>query len=970
MKEALQYDKKIRVAISGIIMLIAASNWNMLTCQSVNQSQDIYIINKGSDSELDLKEFAAIHSDRAGKSTGDNINREHFFSLSDFDVDLDINYYWVKMRIRSDLTHESDWRLSLFEGWCEEVDVYHRPVNSGNEWQIQKAGYARNLHELDLSTHAFQNTRKTPDAISITFKPGEEKEFLIRYTRKMRYYLFISPKLVPMIGAANDLIDQSRRSFYIIAVMCIFLALAIYHLIVFIIVRDTAYLFYALYSGSVVFASTIMDRYALLNYQIFYSSSPNIQPWVFNLIGPATIIFYILFTRSYLRTKERFPKLDIALLLLVALNLISTIISNINFVITGRQYVPGLPFEAQVVLLAVAFAVLLISIWKERDMIDKFYLLAVGITLAVLVPEYVKILLNFNSPAPDIETEIPVNSMQIAVLLELFIFSIGLAYRTRMVAVEKNRVEELNRLKSGFFANISHEFRTPLTLIMGPLDQLSKKLTAPEDTRIISLAKKNAKNMLQLVNQVLELSKLENNNVHLKASFLDIIPFLKGIFYSFESWAKQKEINQIFHSDHQSIEMYFDPEKMETIFSNLLSNAFKFSENGGEIKLMVSIEKKSVIIKLVDKGKGIPFSDIPHIFDRFYQVESENSDYESGSGIGLALVKELVQIHHGKINVASAINRGSKFQLSFPIGKEHLSAEQIMPNDINPKQGRRENLDQNHEIFDNSDIPGGPGMPNEEALSILLIEDNLDVRAFIKSQLSREFLIEESGDGRAGIKKAIALSPDLIICDVMMPLQNGYEVCAVLKKDIRTSHIPIILLTAKAAQEEKLEGLESGADDYLVKPFDSTELRVRIKNLIDLRKQLRTRFSSSNQIRPSEVSTNSMDQEFMMKITSVVEQNMESENLGVNFLARELGISSTQLNRKLRSLIDQSTNQFITTVKLQRAASLLKSETGTVSEIAYKTGFNSATYFATVFKNHFKVSPADFKSGQTVVKDV
>ncbi len=496
---------------------------------------------------------------------------------------------------------------------------------------------------------------------------------------------------------------------------------------------------------------------------------------------------------------------------------------------------------------------------------------------------------------------------------------------------------------------------------MGPLQKIKSKLSRTEDLKLIKLAQDNANNLLHLVNQVLDLSKLESNNVRLQASPIDIIPFLKGLFYTFESLAKNQNIYLSFSSSRETFDLYCDHDKMQTIMNNILSNAVKFSNEGGEIALDVSQIKNRCVIKITDSGIGISRENIPQIFNRFFQSEDDPSDKNKGSGVSLALVKELVHLHHGTVEVQSIRGQGTSFLLSFPMGKTHLSTHELYlhnDQDIHSKTSI-DSSELDHLTPSYSVINTKSKSKNKEV--ILIIEDNNDVRSFIKSQLDSSYKVEEAQDGIEGIEKSIEILPDLIISDIMMPGKDGYEVCHYLKNDIRTSHIPIILLTAKSAREEKLEGLHQGADDYLIKPFDSEELEVRVRNLIALRKQLRTRFSKSIAIKPSEVSTNSMDQQFMKNALYIVEKHMADENFNIDIMTREIGMSATQLNHKLRSLIDKSTNQFIKSIRLQRAADLLAQDTGTISEIAFQTGFRSSAYFAASFKSHFGATPKLYK---------
>lgn len=539
----------------------------------------------------------------------------------------------------------------------------------------------------------------------------------------------------------------------------------------------------------------------------------------------------------------------------------------------------------------------------------------------------------------------------------------GLFDKINTIRGQKQQLEELNRLRSRFFANISHEFRTPLTLMLGPLQQLIERSDSPADQNLLQMAHRNAKRQLRLVNQLLDLSRLEAGKMSLHASEEDIVPFLSGMVHAYESLAEKKNMAIRLDCPPGEMKLWFDLEKMEKIFFNLLSNAFKFTPTGGKIHIVLKKKTDRAYISITDTGQGISAENLPHIFDRFFQVDEGRNDMQEGSGIGLPLTKELVELHGGSIEIHSEEGKGTTVELHFPLGSEHLNSEEMVKLNL-PGWGESKVDVLSAVESEQATIPV-ENNSRPHAASILIIEDNDDVRAFTRHRLEDTFNILEARDGVEGIEKAFEHIPDLIICDVMMPRKNGYEVCKILKSDIRTSHVPIILLTAKAAHEEKLEGLETGADDYLTKPFDSRELTVRVENLIQLRQQLRQRFAQSVTLKPSEVVTNPMDQEFLESALHIVESNIDDEHFSIEVLAAALNISRPNLNRKLRALVNQSSNQFIQSVRLQRAADLLRQQAATVAEIAFQTGFGSTAYFVKCFKEQFGETPGSYARKQS-----
>jgi signal transduction histidine kinase/CheY-like chemotaxis protein len=405
--------------------------------------------------------------------------------------------------------------------------------------------------------------------------------------------------------------------------------------------------------------------------------------------------------------------------------------------------------------------------------------------------------------------------------------------RTSTIREQADKLKDLDRLKSRFFANISHEFRTPLTLILGILDKYLK--TSNEKIVDFKVMQKNAKRLLQLINQLLELSRLESGSVKNEAQKTELVKFIRRITSSFISLAEQKKLSLNFndYSENREIWIYIDQDKIETVMYNLLSNAIKFTPEEGKISVNINPSSNMVEIKITNTGVVIPKEHLEKIFDRFYQIEDKTSGSYEGTGIGLALAKELIELHHGKIKVES-YNSQTTFTVTLLSGKEHFSSddiletEQVKLTELIDKSEHEKTIERSEEADNN---------PKEESDIILVVEDNIDLRHFICEQLRDGYTIVEAEDGEKGLKLAGEKIPDLIISDIMMPKMNGYELCFKVKKNIKTNHIPVILLTAKASLENKLEGLETGADDYLIKPFNTDELKARVKNLIIIRQK-------------------------------------------------------------------------------------------------------------------------------------
>lgn len=553
-------------------------------------------------------------------------------------------------------------------------------------------------------------------------------------------------------------------------------------------------------------------------------------------------------------------------------------------------------------------------------------------------------------------------------------------------------LEEMNKAKSRFFANISHEFRTPLTLIMGPLEQILSDNPGKAMEAKASMMLRNSWRLLNLINQLLELASLDSGKMKLQASGQNIVPFLKSIVMCFQSLAAQNKVDLIFHGEENEITVFFDAEKLEKIITNLLANAFKYTPAQGNITVTVrksagtdGFPSGCVEISVKDTGTGIPENQLPHIFDRFFQAKGMHEHKQKGSGIGLALTKELVELHHGEIEVQSSCrqdhSRGTEFLLRLPIGKEHLQPEEITeihePGKADQLPGLEEPckpypahiyIDTVEEEPEEEETPESSGKPTvsepkrkkEEKPIVLVVEDNNIERLYIKVTLELQFNVVEAADGKEGILRAKEIVPDLIVSDIMMPEIDGYELCRTLKKDVLTSHIPIILLTAKGSEASVLQGLETGADDYLTKPFSKSLLVVRVRNLIDLRRQLQLERTNPMRLQPKEIPVSPIDDEFYKKLQDTVETHLSDPDFNAEALARELQMSQATLWRKINGLTGKAPLIFIRTYRLKRAAQLLGSSAVSVSQVADNVGFADRSYFSKCFKEQFNRLPSEF----------
>ena len=540
--------------------------------------------------------------------------------------------------------------------------------------------------------------------------------------------------------------------------------------------------------------------------------------------------------------------------------------------------------------------------------------------------------------------------------------------QNRKISSQKDQISQLaenakveHEAKLKFFTNISHEFRTPLTLILAPVEDLldNGKIKDNLVRQELNLIKKNTFRLLRLVNQLMDFRKIEGSKMEIRASEQNLISFLSDIMGSFEKMAAKRKIDFRLITSEPQLNVWFDVNMLDKVIFNLLSNAFKFTKDRGRIYIHVKIsgnEKVGIIVE--DNGVGMTQAEVQHVFEIFYQAEGSYKTL--GTGLGLALSKELIHLHKGTISVQSEQGKATKFLIELPLGRDHLKEKEISDDPADELS-----LLRNREIPEENNIEGTEIQqkiaPREQ--TVLLIEDNKDLSNLVEQKLLEYYSVVKAADGNEGLKIAFDQIPDLILCDIMLPGKDGLEIASVLKSDFRTSHIPIILLTAKNTTEQQIEGIKAGVDAYITKPFNLKYVEETIRTLLRNRAILREHYTSELPVETNAAANpNKLDKKFVTEFTAYIEEHYGNSTLNVEDIAKDMGMSRVQLYRKVKALLGFSVNEYIQQIRLNKAKFLLRRNDLTVADIAYHVGFSSPTYFSTAFKAKYNQTPMEYKN--------
>ncbi len=895
--------------------------------------------------------------------------------------------YWIKTQLKGSSTFSGQHILHLANKLGNDVGTYNHQdtyliksnLEGGYFTEIQKSGEYVYLNNRPI--------RFWVSLIKFDIRPDEVLDVFIRLEGSDPYHpmdAFNLWHLDPLVIGNN--LSYAKRAGLFFGVLLI---QGLFFLFLYFIEKDRIHLYYSL----LVFGCLLNRGFQSYEF-ISYVPFPMLFDYydTFFFIGLfVTEISGLLFTKKYIGhdnssflTGKLLPVFYVLCFFVMLLNIF------MPFGIGYHWFYNGLSDICALLTPTLGF-ILVLTGDKSRNNFKKFYMLSfgplmLGITILVLY-DMGLILQHLNASQVD-------DFLRLSIIFMLVSLALIIGYRTNLLKREKEQalaqhaldqkvileeqlniqhLKDVNDLKNQLFTNISHEFRTPLTVIMGINDQMKKNADSLNLDLNLSLKFKNAfgliqrnsNNLLNLVNQLLDLSKVDSGLMKLNRVQKDIIPYLNYLTESFFSKANSKKIRMVFYPEIKSLMMDFDEIKIQQLVYNLLDNALKFTDEGGKVVLHVNKflegDQAFLRMKFSDTGKGIEAAQLPHVFDRFYQADATSTRRGEGTGIGLSLCKELVMLMEGSISVESTIGEGTIFSIQIPISnnaklQEDSTAVKSKPNSFyDSKTDEIASLNQQEHLAD-------------ELPLLLIVEDNKDVIVFLKEILEGKYKVIHAVNGKDGIEKAFQKIPDIIITDLMMPEMNGIELTKVLKMDKRTSHIPIILLTAKASRGDRITGLKAGADAYLVKPFIKEELFVRLEQLLNLRKKLQEQFSLNleksryfTKMSALEEMGLSIDQIFLEKLKIYCLEHLNRPDLNTENLSKSVGLSKSQFYRKLRALTNQTPVVFIRSIRLQKAYEMLKATELPISTIAYETGFNDPAYFTKSFRKHFGKSPTVFR---------
>ncbi len=842
------------------------------------------------------------------------------------------------------------------KGSGKYIALYFKNIEIGNLHIPYKNGkYIQNpLGFINPETSRYN--LQTKNLVVIPFDSIDfSKAFLYNY--KMISFKGLKSEVTPQILITNNKnmikgyfpVDKDfiQSGFY----TAIFLFSFLMFFIAFLITKNKNYLFYSLYLICITLIFAIKIPYISSFALKFHPKAVYVLDLLFQVLGT---VFYFYFAIHFLRLKQKnqklygFARLFVVASLAYALLIPVFSISDSHILINHKIF---LLYTLIFAVIGTFYSVYLLmnkSTLTDKVIIFGAFLLLISHLNTILTHNYTVFL-------------------NIAVF-EIILFFMVISYLNKQtlmknikneIALEfektkKENLIEINKIKSSFIANISHEFRTPLTIITGISTQLKNVLSNEEDRKKIDIINRNSNRLLSLINQLLDISKIDAGYFVLKISNHNFTHFVNPIIESFDYLAKQKEINFKWIIKCPQKNIWFDRDALEKILSNLLSNSVKYTHPKGEIKLHIGCNTKYLEILIQDTGEKLTPEELNKIFERFYQKDIN----AEGVGLGLALIKELVHLHKGTITAKSE-RKWTTFQVKIPIDKESYSENEIYC--IKEKENKFLDVE-NNEVENCNENSQTETKHTKNKPLVLIVDDNQEILNYVTDILKDRYNIIKAKNGEEGIRKAVKKIPDLIISDVMMPQIDGFELCKSLKNNFITSHIPIILLTAKAGVKNKIEGTKCGADDYITKPFNEELLQIKVENLLNERQKLKERYSRVQRKDIIELADNNTDEQFLRQIDQVLNKYLLDSSFTASDFAKILNVSRMQLHRKLKATTGLSTTEFIRSQRLKKATEIIKRSNITISEVCYEVGFNNPAYFSKCFKEVFGCSPTEYAS--------
>ncbi len=902
-----------------------------------------------------ISPFITVFEDKSSKIPFEQVQTQTFVNQNKkvLFFPFSQNTYWLKFKIRNEHSSQNEWVLEWNNTFTENVDFYI--PNSIGEYQVFKTGAFTGSPKVKFSEH-------NPE-VYFNLNKNQEKTIYLRLKSHRGHVSSLSIHASDVYQANLFTVLLGKGFVYGL----VFLRLFYIILIAIFSIKELAFRQYSLLLVIRSFAFFGINRVLgdLLTHDPTQAAIINIVSYHILPIGQILVVKAIL-------PMEKFHR--IVKILLYAIIAITVILSF--FIIFDYRWNWLLASTYLVIFTQLFIFGLYIFAISKKLTFNIYY----SVPFLLGIGSYIFMQMRLVGWFGLLDFNWILTLTLFFFISEIFVFGLFLGRiiinyeRTRATSAKQliftqtqtNKLQELDALKTNFFANISHEFRTPLTLILSPLEDLLKEFPKKE---IYQIMHRNANRLLSLINQLLDLSKLEAGQMHVELEKVELVRYFRTRASAFSSLAESREIGFELTQNKAECWGLIDIDKTEKILTNLLSNAFKFTKKGKTVFIIIEFptqKSEQLTIKIKDEGIGISKEKLPRIFDRFYQVESaQNRGYE-GTGIGLALVKELVEVLNGEIFIESEEDFGTTVTLKLPIESYDLESE-LVEKTVKIIEFPEPNAEA---VLLNSEaaLMHYRGEIGERRLNrkydkdlLLIIDDNADIRQYISRIFEEEYQIIEAIDGEDGLQKAIERVPDVIISDLMMPKMDGFELCKNIKTNEATSHIPVILLTAKATVESRIEGFEQEADDYLTKPFNTDEIKARVRNVILIREKLKKYFAEKiDNLIPHEVKISTLDEVFIQKAIAIIEQNLSNSKFDVVQFSEEMNISPSQLLRKFKALTNLTINEFVRDFRLQRAAELLKNKSGTVSEIAFQVGFEHLSYFSKMFQEKFGKLPSEY----------